>query len=64
MGPVEICINYSDVSFGNESKLQLLHFDDVTGIWVDVTTSLDTVNDIICGSVTSLFAFLVAEANR
>ena len=62
-GSVEICIDYSGVSYGNESNLKLLHFDDVLLVWDDVTTSLDTLNDIICGSVTSFSPFLVAESN-
>jgi probable HAF family extracellular repeat protein len=60
-GSVTLCFNYSGTSYGNESVLRLLHFED--GGWNDVTTSLDTTNNIICGSVTSLSPFLVAEAN-
>jgi hypothetical protein len=60
-GAVELCFDYSGASYGNESKLKLLHFED--GEWIDVTTSLDTENDMICGAVTSLSPFLVAEEN-
>jgi hypothetical protein len=62
-GSIEVCIDYSGVSYGNENRLKLLHFDEATNSWEDVTTSLDTTNDLICGSVTSLSPFLVAEEN-
>jgi hypothetical protein len=58
-GSVELCFNYSGTSFGNENNLKLSHFDG-TG-WVDVTSSLDTVNDIICGLVTSLSFLAILE---
>jgi len=57
-GSVEVCINYAGIGFVNETSLQLLHFDGTS--WVDTTTSLDTVNDVICGSVSSLSPFIVA----
>jgi len=60
-GSVTLCFDYSGASYGNESKLKLLHYEN--GVWTDVTTSLDTANDIICGTVTSLSPFLVAEEN-
>jgi hypothetical protein len=59
-GPVTICIKYdgSQVS-GPESKLKLMH--DIANGFVEITTSLDTANDIICGSTTSFSAFAVME---
>jgi hypothetical protein len=52
-GPITVCINYTGISF--TSGPQLFHFDG--GSWVDVTVSVDTVNHIICGSVSSLSPF-------
>jgi alpha-tubulin suppressor-like RCC1 family protein len=60
-GSATLCFNYSGADYGNENILKLLHNEN--GLWVDVTTSLDTINDIICGTVTSLSPFLVAEQN-
>jgi hypothetical protein len=57
-GSVEVCIGYGGIGFVDETALQLLHFDGTS--WVDTTTSLDTVNDVICGSVSSLSPFIVA----
>ena len=56
---IRVCIDYSGVSVGNEANLKLFHFEG--GAWVDVTTSLDPINDVICGVVTSLSPFAVFE---
>ncbi|NIT75388.1 MAG: hypothetical protein GWO44_00415, partial [Thermoplasmata archaeon] len=58
-GSVEICIHYAGISFGNESRLKLMHFDGTR--WVDITTSLDTDNDIICGTTTHFSTFVLFE---
>ena len=59
-GPIQICINYSGISFGSTSSLRLMHFESPS--WLDVTTSLDTVNQIICGITNSLSPFAVFES--
>lgn len=59
-GSVSICINYAGVSFTNPSQLRMFHFE--SGAWIDVTTSLDTVNSIICGSITSLSPFAIFQS--
>jgi len=58
-GFVEVCIDYSGIDFGNESKLKLQHFGDSGSN--DITTSLDTVADVICGQTTSLSVFAIFE---
>jgi hypothetical protein len=63
VGSIEICIDYSGSGFvGNESNLKIEHFE--SGAWVDVTTSHDLVNDIICGTVTSLSPFAIFEPDE
>jgi hypothetical protein len=57
--PVQICINYSGISFG-QGQPRLLHYE--AGAWVDVTTSIDTTNHVVCGAVSSLSPFAVAES--
>jgi PKD repeat protein len=57
--PCEVCINYSAISFVDETQLKLYHLEG--GTPVDVTTSLDTVDDIICGEVSSLSPFAILE---
>lgn len=58
-GSIQICINYSGISFGNESNLRLFHLEG--GVWVDCTVSLNTTNKIICANVTSLSLFAIFE---
>jgi Tol biopolymer transport system component len=65
-GSIRICLTYTGVSYGNESNLKLLHQEiqaNGSAQWVDRTASLDTQNDVICGTVSSLSPFLVAEEN-
>jgi hypothetical protein len=59
-GLVEVCINYSGVTFPMGGTPVLLHYDSVVGGWEDVTTDVDTAMHIICGEVRSLSPFLVA----
>jgi len=61
-GPIEISINYSGVSFQNESTLKLFHYEN--DAWVDVTTYVDTANDIINGVITSFSAFAIFELDN
>jgi len=58
---ITVCIHYTGISFGDESKLRLYH-QTPGGVWEDVTTSLDTVNDIICGVSSSLSPFAILKA--
>jgi hypothetical protein len=58
-GSITICIDYAGASFTDITNLRLLHYEG--GGWVDVTTSSDTVNQVICGAVASLSPFLIAQ---
>ena len=62
-GSIKVCIDYSGQSFGNENALKLMHHNGTT--WENVTLPgyPDIANDIICGEVTSLSPFTVAEQN-
>ena len=55
-GNVIVCINYTSINFGS-SPVALNEFENNT--WVDVTTSVDAVNQIICGGATSLAPFAI-----
>lgn len=57
-GSIQVCIDFSSVSFPPGADLRLLHFEN--GAWVDVTTSGPSGN-VICGSVTSLSPFAVVQ---
>jgi hypothetical protein len=56
-GNINICLKYND-AVCYETGLRLFHYEGNT--WVDITTSVDTVANIVCGTVTSLSEFLVA----
>lgn len=62
-GPIEICIEYDDTSLpGPESSLDLMHYDEslIPPAWVVVTSSRDTVLNILCGIDSSLSPFGIA----
>jgi hypothetical protein len=59
-GTITVCIDYSGISYSNESTLELYHYETD---WVDITSSLDQVNDIICGETTSFSAFAAFESD-
>ncbi len=60
-GTIEICINYdpAQVAPGNEADLKLFHYNGSS--WDDVTTSIDEVNNVLCGETTTLSPFIVAR---
>lgn len=61
-GPIQVCIHYNPAQFtGPEGNIRLLH--DEGGTFVDVTTSLDVVNHVVCGQVTHFSAFTVGTAS-
>ena len=58
-GLVKVCVNYDETAVqGNENNLKLMHFATGQG-WIDTTTSLDTINNVICGEVSSFSEFSV-----
>lgn len=65
-GPLDIVINYSDsgVTVEEEANLRLMHYNSDTSSWEDATTNLDTVNNKIYGTVTSLSWFSLMTKNQ
>jgi hypothetical protein len=57
--PITLCITYNPAEFGNPNALRLLHYEN--NRWVDVTTSNDTINHVICGQVSSLSPFIIGS---
>jgi hypothetical protein len=61
-GQILICFTYNDAQIsGPEDSLRLFHFSGNPSVWQDVTHSRDTVANQICGLVTSLSPFILAE---
>ena len=61
VAPITICISYAGVTYANESTIRLFHYEGDPPAWEDITTSRDTVNDVICGVSSSLSPFVLAE---
>jgi hypothetical protein len=65
-GTIQVCIQYDQFSLSvPEESLQLLHYDTslVPPAWVNITTSLDTDFDVICGTTTSLSPFVIGAGS-
>jgi Tol biopolymer transport system component len=59
-GPVTVCIRYDESQVaGPEANLKLMQRD---GGFVNITTSVDTANNIVCGTTAHMSIFIVAEA--
>jgi hypothetical protein len=56
-GTITVCLNYAGLTFSGGSP-QLLHYQ--SGAFVDVTTSVDTTNEVVCGVVNALSPFTIA----
>jgi len=58
-GDIQVCIDYDDIGLTpeEEAALTLQHYDGMG--WTVITTSLDTLNNLICGTTTSLSPFIV-----
>jgi len=64
-GAIEICIHYDEsILVGPESALRVMHYDDFSNTWIDVTSNLDTLANILCGTTTSLSPFVIAQPTQ
>lgn len=55
--PATVCIAYGSIAFTGTP--QLFHFEGEE--WTDITDSVDTVNQIVCGEVSSFSPFALME---
>ncbi len=65
-GMIEVCVEYDeDALAGDETNVRLTHWDDtlLPPDWVDVTTSVDTDLNIVCGEVSHLSPFVVGTGS-
>jgi hypothetical protein len=53
-GTITVCFSYAGVT---PTPTNLLHYDTTSDTWVDVTTSVDTTDQIICRATASLSPF-------
>jgi probable HAF family extracellular repeat protein len=59
-GAITVCFAYTPSAFRNPGNLRLFH-GGTSGGWTDVTTSNSVSTGQICGNVTSLSPFILAE---
>lgn len=59
VAPVQVCISYAGMKFAKPLALRLWHYEN--GAWVDRTISNNAVGQLLCGSVSSLSPFALAE---
>jgi len=58
-GPITVCFTDDNTQFSRENALKLFHYS--SSAWTNVTTTLDTTGNVICGTTTSLSTFVVVE---
>jgi tripartite motif-containing protein 71 len=61
LATLTVCVSYAPTRYGSIANLSLLHYEN--GSWLDITTSNNTISHVICGNVSSLSPFVVAERN-
>jgi probable HAF family extracellular repeat protein len=64
-GQVTLCFSYDDtgLSPAQEATIKLLHWDEPSGSWADVTSQLDATANEVSGCTESLSSFAVAVAS-
>jgi probable HAF family extracellular repeat protein len=58
-GTVSVCFSWQEGQFNNEGGIRLFHYEN--SAWHDVTTSMNTTANTICGQTSSLSPFTLAE---
>jgi hypothetical protein len=58
-GGIDVCVHYEDAWLTSEQEQALVLLQYVNGQWVDITQSVLTATDVICGHTTSLSTFVV-----
>ena len=63
-GIITLCFSYDDtgMTLAEEQNLRLMHWDAFSSVWEDITTSVDPVNNVVCGQTDSLSVFGLAVA--
>jgi hypothetical protein len=61
-GTVQVCLPWDAEEVPSGSTLALYH--NVGGTWVDITTSVDTVSHVVCGSTTSFSLYVVGVSTN
>ncbi len=64
-GPITIGISYNDsgMTLEEENELRLMHWNAPDSTWTDITTSIDTTNNVVYGEAAHLSTFIVGVWN-
>jgi hypothetical protein len=57
--PATVCVSYDEADAHNENNIKLYHWEDPS--WQDITISLDTDANVVCGETTTFSPFAVGE---
>jgi len=57
---ITVCLPYDPIAYGDPSLVRLLHWNGSS--WDDVTSSLDTTADLVCGTTATLSPFVALAA--
>jgi len=62
---IEVCITYDDAGLSDleEQSLTVQYYDTLAAQWANVTSSLDTLNNVVCGKADELSIFVLAIPN-
>ncbi|MFW9816964.1 MAG: NosD domain-containing protein, partial [Candidatus Thorarchaeota archaeon] len=60
-GPIEIGIPYDESQVADETQLRFMHYNELTGQWEDITSWIDTENNIIYGITDGFSVLAVME---
>ena len=60
-GSIQICINYSGVSFTDPSQLSIWHYDTTQSAWTQLATTVNTATTTACASTPSLSPFALLQ---
>ncbi len=58
VGNVEVCFEYNPADVISEDQIAIYHYDS-TSTWVDITTSIDTATNTVCGVTDHFSPFAV-----
>jgi len=58
-GPVQVCFNFNSADFVAITTLKLFHHNGTN--WTDITSSLNTTTNVICGLTSSFLPFAIGE---
>jgi hypothetical protein len=60
--PITVCVTYNPAALpGPESDARLVHYNGSS--WDDITTSVDTVANVVCGTTTTLSPFAIGTGD-